>query len=127
MKSLKFFVVLLGATLAMQAQQQHPATRVEGFVSSDLAGAIPGAAIRLDSITSGYHRDTLTNSSGYYSIDELQPGSYSLCAEVRSYGCIIYPRVVIQPGERVRQDFIFVRAKRKPGVCEPTDKPREGK
>lgn len=123
MKFLKVCLLFLLAN-GLRPQEQQQSSAIEGFVTSDIAAVVPGATIRLDSITRGYHRDTQTNSSGYYMLDEVQPGAYSLCAEVRGLGCIIYPHVALSPRQHLHQDFVFVRAKRYPEGCEPpTNKP----
>ena len=113
--------VLLCAGLTIQGGQQQSAA-VEGFVTSDLASALPGTTIRIDTVTRGYHRETITNTSGFYSIQELPPGAYSIFAGYEAYGCIIYPQVALMPGQHLRQDFHFARAKRFPEGCEPAGK-----
>lgn len=113
-------LLLICAGFAIQGQQQYAA--IEGFVTSDLAASLPGATIGIDSLTRGYHREAITNTSGFYSIEELQPGAYSIFAEAKGYGCIIYPRVALIPGQHLRQDFRFVRTKRYPEGCEPPKK-----
>jgi len=55
-------------------------------------------------------------------MDDLNPGAYSVWAEVKSVGCIIYPNIPIFPGKRVRQDFHFVRTRRNSGNCQPVGK-----
>jgi Carboxypeptidase regulatory-like domain len=114
-----FLLILLG--IIAPARQNQPAG-IEGFVTSDLAARIPNATIGVDSLTRGFHRQTATNTSGYYLVNELNPGAYSVWADVNGLGCIIYPHVTVFPGQRVRQDFHFVRAKRYPGACEPLQK-----
>ena len=91
---------------------------IDGFVTTELTAAVPGARVGIDSLSTGFHRETLTDVTGYYSIDDLTPGAYSIWAEVRGLGCIIYPRVALLPGKRVRQDFRFVRTRRYPGACD---------
>ena len=103
------------------AVSQTDAPCVEGFVTSDLASTIPDARVGIDSLTRGFHRETSTSSSGYYLLDDLMPGAYSVWAEVKGMGCIIYPHVALNPGQRLRQDFYFARAKRYPGNCEPLE------
>ena len=111
--------ILLGTLLVAQSDQP---SGIEGFVTSDIASVIPNATIGVDSVTRGFHRQTVTNTSEYYLADELNPGAYSVWAEVKGLGCIIYPHVAVFPGTRVRQDFYFVRAKRYPRSCEPVQK-----
>ena len=121
------FLIVAGCTLCAQEPRPSAAASIEGFVTSDIAAVVPGATIHLDRLTVDYHRETTTNTSGYYSMDELQPGAYSLYAEVRAYGCIIYPHIALMPGQRLRQDFVFVSAKRTPAPCEPPEKPPKRK
>jgi hypothetical protein len=90
---------------------------LEGFVSADLSAAVSGAKIGVDSVSKGFHRETETDVTGYYSINELSPGAYSIWAEVKGLGCIIYPHVSLEPGKRVRQDFRFVRTTKYPRPC----------
>ena len=107
------------------AYPMGPSSSIDGLVTSDIAGTIPNARIGVDKVTGGFHRETTTNSSGYYLVDDLSPGAYSVWAEVRGLGCIIYPHLAVPPGERIHQNFHFVRAKRYPGNCEPVQKRSE--
>jgi Carboxypeptidase regulatory-like domain len=104
---------------AMGAGGQTGRGGIDGFVMRDIVAVLPGAIIGIDSLTKGFHRETATNTGGYYLVDDLEPGGYSVRAEVKGYGCIIYPHVVVFAGQRARQDFHFARAKRVPGNCEP--------
>lgn len=106
----------------MVSAQPDQSSGIEGFVTSDLATVIPNATVGVDNLTKGFHRETVTNTSRYYVIEQLNPGAYSISAEVKGVGCIIYPHVAVFPGQRVRQDFRFVRANRSPGGCEPLQK-----
>ena len=92
---------------------------VEGYVTTEEASALPGANIGLDSLTHGYHRSAVADVSGHYLMDELQPGAYSLFAEVKGQGCILLPHVTLQPGQHLRQDFHFTRSARYPNACAP--------
>ncbi len=74
-----------------------------------------------DSITKGLHRQAASNGCGYYLVDYFNPGAYSVWAEVKGLGCIIYRNISVFPGKRVRQDFHFVRAKRNPDNCQPVE------
>ena len=114
------FVFVFVMTMVAGSQTNLPC--IEGFVTSDIASVIPDAKIGVDSLTRGFHRETTTNTSGYYLLDGLSPGAYSVWAEVKGMGCIIYPHVALFPDQRLRQDFYFARAKRYPGNCELLEK-----
>ncbi|HEY3453814.1 MAG TPA: carboxypeptidase-like regulatory domain-containing protein [Bryobacteraceae bacterium] len=104
------------------AAQHDRASGIEGFVTADVTASIPNARIGVDSVTKGLHRETVTDASGYYLFSELNPGAYSVWAEVPGLGCIVYPHVVVFPGQIVRQDFHFVRARPYAETCEPIQK-----
>ena|SRR5579863_8160155 len=126
MKTKQLCFALLLIAVATHGRQPQSAA-IEGFVSSNLASVLPGAKVGVDSLTRGYHREAVTNTSGYYIVDELQSGAYSVYAEVPGYGCIIFPHVALMPGQHLREDFVFVRNRPYPGACEPPDKKAKGK
>jgi hypothetical protein len=94
---------------------------IEGLVTLNAAAALPGVTIGVDSVTRGNHLEATTNVTGHYILQEVRPGTYSVSAEAKGYGCIIYPHVAVNYGQKVRQDFNFVRGKSL-GGCEPLDK-----
>ena len=108
-------------TIVCPAQPDR-ASGIEGFVTADVTASIPNARIGVDSVSKGLHRETVTDVSGYYLVVELSPGAYSVWAEVPGLGCILYPRVIVFPGQIVRQDFHFVRTKRHANTCESIPK-----
>ena len=109
-------LLLSGVAFTAKADER---SGIDGFVTTSAATPIAGAKIRIDSVTRGSHHEVATNLSGYYLIDGLSPGAYSVCADVAGVGCIIYPHVAITPGVRIRQDFRFSNTKPYPGGCEP--------
>ena len=114
------FLLLAASLIGAQTDDR---AGIEGFVTSDtLAAAVYGATVGIDSRAGSFHRQTTTNTSGYFLMDDLQPGGYSLWAEIKGYGCIIYPHVALFSGEPAYQGFHFVRTKRNPGNCEPVQK-----
>jgi hypothetical protein len=117
-------LLLLSATLA---GQPNDGPRIEGFVTADVSAAIPGVSVGLDSLTRTIHRQVLTDNSGYYLLDNLPAGTYTMFAEAKGYGCIIYPRVAVNEGEHVRRDFRFLKVVRPGEGCEPVDRKAPGR
>jgi hypothetical protein len=111
-----FFVI--GSTLA---SDRSKSSSLEGFVTVDAVSPLSGVTIGVDNLARGTHLQSTTNTSGHYLFEDIRPGAYSVSAEAKGYGCIIYPRIVVNYGERVRQDFTFVRGKAL-GDCETADK-----
>src|SRR4051794_40468968 len=102
--SRRWIAFAVAAGLIAAAETDKP-SGIDGFVTTELTAAVPGARIGIDSASKGFHRETTTDVTGYYSIDDLTPGAYSIWAEVRGLGCIIYPHLALLPGKRMRQDF----------------------
>lgn len=114
----RYYLLLFLLTI-LAASEPGQRSGIEGFVTSDIGAAIPSATIGVDSVTRGFHRETVTDTSGYYLVGELNPGAYSVWAEVDGLGCIVYPHVEVLPGQLLRKDFYFARANRYPRNCEP--------
>jgi len=109
-------LILVGVIFGEDPSQR---SSIEGFVTSEITAPVPGAIVGIDSAMRSSHRETATNTSGYYFLGDLNPGAYSLWAEVKGFGCILYPHVALFAGQRLRQDFHFARTKHYPGNCEP--------
>ena len=114
-------VAMLLVGLITTAEPVDP-SGVDGFVKGDIGTALSTARIGIDSLSRVVHRETSTNSSGYYLIDNLESGGYSLWVEVSGHGCIYYPHITIFPGQRLHQDFEFTRTKKFPSSCEQPKK-----
>lgn len=89
---------------------------VEGVVTIN-GSAVAGVEVEASSASMGAFWETSTNSSGYYSLDEVRPGQYTMWAEASGYGCIVIPRVLVKDDQRIRQNFHFSKGKTYPG-CE---------
>jgi Carboxypeptidase regulatory-like domain len=107
--------------LSILASDAPNASSVEGVVTLNSMAPLRGVAIGLSNLVRGTSLQAATNMSGYYLFGEVRPGSYTIWADAKGYGCILIPRVVVRYGERVRQDFNFVRGKVY-GGCEEVEK-----
>ena len=90
---------------------------VEGLITGDADAPLARVTVGVDGLAAGEHRQVVSDSAGHYLLDELRPGGYSLWAEAKGYGCIIYPKVAVFPGKRIRQDFHFSNVKQKSHAC----------
>lgn len=94
---------------------------IEGLVTLNGLTPLPNVTIGLENAARGTHFEAKTNTSGYYLFEEVRPGPYTIWAEAIGYGCILIPRLIVERGERVHQDFKFVRGK-VGRECEPLEK-----
>jgi hypothetical protein len=91
---------------------------VEGNVTLNSLTPLSGVTIGVDSTTRDIHLQRTTNSAGYFLFEQIRPGPYTIWADAKGYGCILIPRLIVPRGERVRQDFNFIRGGLY-GACEP--------
>jgi hypothetical protein len=91
---------------------------VEGFITLNGQTPIANATVGLQNEARGTHLQRQTDTSGYYLFEEVMPGPYTIWAEATGYGCILIPRLIVERGQRVHQDFTFVRGTIKRD-CEP--------
>jgi hypothetical protein len=117
-RCLLFLIAVIGGG------EPNQISSIEGFVTSEVTASLADAKIGLDGLARPIHRETRTDASGYYFLGDVQPGAYTLWADVAGMGCIMYPRVVVNYSEHVRRDFQFIRGKR-PGGCEPLEKKKD--
>lgn len=118
--SISCFLLVL-STVTVRTQP-HAVSSIEGFVTNDVAEYLPQAKVGAYSSSGALHREVSTDTSGYYLMADVRPGSYTIWAEAKGYGCIVYPHISVSYGQHVRQDFRFTRARRNPGNCEPLEK-----
>jgi hypothetical protein len=110
-------LLLLAASAGLS--DPHQSSSIEGFATLNATTHLTDVTIGVDSLAKGTHLQRNTNTSGYYLFEEGEPGAYSMWAEAKGYGCILIPRVAVHYGERVHQNFNFVRGA--PGSCEPVE------
>lgn len=59
---------------------------IQGVVKDSTGAVIPGATIVLTSRETGRVRETITGDAGFYRIDRLAPGVYTLTAQLAGFG-----------------------------------------
>jgi hypothetical protein len=110
------FLALL-FTLAPEQVRPSPVAAIEGSTSTDGGAPLPGVKVAIDSLTRPEHFVTHSSAAGRYALENIPPGMYTMLAEAKGFGCVIIPKVLIEPGKRVKQDFEFLHARKKLG-CE---------
>ena len=112
------FCLVLFVTAYGYVDEPEKGSSVEGSVTLNDLTPLPNVTIGLENTARGTFFKSKSNASGYYLFQQIRPGSYTIWAEASGYGCILIPRIIVQRGERTRQDFRFVRGR---GIddCEP--------
>ena len=83
--------LLLSATLAAQEFRG----RVQGLVTDQSGGVIPGATVTLKNDLTGVESKKVTNEQGRYLFDYVDPGQYSLTTELAGFRTAVQKNIVV--------------------------------
>jgi carboxypeptidase family protein/TonB-dependent receptor-like protein len=85
------------------AQQQLGA--IQGTITDQTRGVVPGATVTITNSATGVSRTTVSNDVGVYRVGSLDPGTYEVTAELTGFRPVKQPRVTISVGATVGLDF----------------------
>src|SRR6185369_15143632 len=88
-------VVALLVCAALGLAQEYRG-RVQGVVVDASGGVIPGVAVVLRNDATGVEVTRLTNSEGRYIFDYVDPGAYTITADMRGFKKLIQRNLLVQ-------------------------------
>ncbi len=106
-RATKFQLARLIATLLMSVVVglgQEYRGRVQGVVSDISGGVMPGVALVLTNVGTGVEVSRTANEQGRYLFDYVDPGTYSLSAELRGFKKWVQQNIVVQQRADVTVD-----------------------
>ena len=103
---LALLTVVLIAVLPCLAQSTNQGSIV-GRITDANAGVVPRVNVRLIHFETNAVRDVMTNDSGDFRVDFLQPGRYSLIAEHEGFKKAEVTDIVLQVGQVQRVDLVL--------------------
>jgi hypothetical protein len=80
---------------------------IQGQVTNAQGLPIARALVSLDDLMRVNSKRTETDEKGFYLLENVKPGRYSLRVEVKRMGCMIIPRLVVNFGETLERNFQF--------------------
>jgi len=98
-------LLLLSIPLAMQFDTGS----IEGFISDD-RGRLPGASVEARNATTGDVQRTVSEPTGYYKLEGIHAGRYSLWVEASGHDSVRIMRVPVEHGQSVHQDVFLARS-----------------
>ena len=101
-----FVAVMLGAAVSARAQGEASAV-VTGVVTDAQSGVLPGVAVTLRNVETGTVRTVVTEADGRYRLAGLQPGRYSLRAELDGFAPAEVTDMTLTIGLAVQQDLMM--------------------
>jgi hypothetical protein len=119
-KAVRIATGLLSLLLAATAGAQDYRARVQGVVSDSTDAVIAGGIVRLRNIATGVEVVRTTDSYGHYLFDLVEPGNYTLTAEMPGFARFLQENILVQ-----NRGDITVNAKLQLGAVAETVKVTE--
>jgi len=117
-----FLILALLASPPVKQVGPTPAAVIEGSATTDGGAPLPGVKIAIDSLTKPAHLEAQSDAAGRYAIENVLPGVYTIFADARGFGCVVIPKVIVEEGKRLKQDFEFLRGRKKLGCPSAPEK-----
>lgn len=95
--TLLFVCLLIGLNPSAFSQQS---AALSGQVVDPSKALVVGATVTLTDLWRGAKRTTVSNDSGGYVFDPLEPGEYSLVAQSKGFAELRVPRIILQVRDR---------------------------
>ena len=105
MKRVCFLSIVLLTVIAAAASAQDFRGGITGRIVDASGGRLPGVTVTATNVATNVASDTTTNGEGDYSILFLNPGIYTLTAELSGFKKIVRDSIEVRIGERVGVDL----------------------
>jgi len=90
---------------ARQAHPQAGAGVISGTITDNSDAAIPAATVAITNTQTQVRTEVTTNSSGFYSVPNLLPGSYSVSASAAGFKTVVRSGITLTVGAEVSIDM----------------------
>jgi hypothetical protein len=97
-------VLMLLLTTPQIARAQATAT-INGRIVDQAGAVLPGATVTISETSTGVARDTVTNAEGLYNVPALNPGTYSVKAEMAGFAGQVKASVTLLTGATLTIDL----------------------
>src|SRR3954454_12208045 len=98
-------ILFLFGSAASALYGQTTQGAVLGSITDPAGAVVPDFAIEVTSLGTGFNRKTATDSTGFYLIDHLEPGTYSVTATAHGFKTTVRPSVTLVTNAQVRVDL----------------------
>lgn len=93
-------LLCLTALLPAAAAAQTTGGTISGTVLDETRGALPGVTVTVRQLETGTQRVLVTDSEGRYAAESLQPGTYTITAELQGFQTSVREGVTLSLGQR---------------------------
>ena len=102
----KVLLVILLSLVAVSAYAQFKAS-IQGTVTDPQGTAVPGAKVTVTNQSTGAVRETTTSDQGFYRVNELPPGSYTVTVEAGGFKQTISKDIVVEAEQPRGHDVVL--------------------
>jgi Carboxypeptidase regulatory-like domain len=103
-----FRILAFSALFALNSYSQSNLAGISGVVSDPSGGSITGATVVALNIQTGISSNATTNSSGYYDIENLALGQYTVTIEHPGFRRYIRENITLTTGQQLGLDISLV-------------------
>src|ERR1017187_8879360 len=100
---LRCTAVLLFASLSMSSVCLAQGSRgsITGKISDPQSAVVPGAVVTVLNVLTGVSGKIVTNQTGYYEANFLDPGTYSVTGGAAGFKGLVRSGIVVDTGDRL--------------------------
>src|SRR5439155_19615592 len=80
---------------------QVSTARIDGFVHDQSGAVIPGATVTLKDEASGLQLHAVTDASGFYDLEGIQPKTYTLTVAMKAFKTSVQEHLTIHADDRL--------------------------
>ncbi len=102
---LMFLTALLVIGLGSSAHAQLTRGTISGTVKDNTGALLPGVSVTITNNATGVARTVVTNESGFYRAPALEPGTYTVKAELQGFKVLENREVPVLPSAEATVDF----------------------
>lgn len=96
---------MICGSMTFYGQSQAIDGNIDGYIRAKDGVPISQVQIRVINVDTGFTRQTLTNDEGYYSIELLPKGTYTVSASKEKFNSAVKSNIVLTMGAVVRTDL----------------------
>src|SRR5438093_8892525 len=97
-------LLLLCTLLAASFAAAQATGAIAGVVTDESGAVVPGVTIDVTNAATGQARSAVSGADGFYSIPQVQPGSYTVKAMLGGFKPVVRPNIPVSVGDTSRVD-----------------------
>src|ERR1700722_10796722 len=102
-----FLLQILAIGMAVSSANAQVTGRgsISGTLSDSAGSVLPKTDVKVTNAATGVTQDVLTNATGFYEVDNLIPGPYSITVSSRGFKSLVRTGIIIDAEQSARVDL----------------------